>query len=101
MMVGASIVLARSTRKASPGPSVSPDLPRGPINPNTRAALPLTSRLRVVAVSCCAAVAALAARNRGTPAAAAAIPVVKTWRRGIGGNMEQLPKDVAGHGEMA
>jgi hypothetical protein len=34
----------RSTRKSSPGESVMPGFPFGPIRPNTRAGLPLTAR---------------------------------------------------------
>src|SRR5450631_1467079 len=95
MIVGAPAALARSTLNGSPGASVSPDLPPGPINPNTRAALPLTSRLRVVAVSGSGADAAFAERNNCVPAAAAAIPVVSNRRHEMGVNMDQLPASFA------
>src|SRR5450631_2494677 len=95
MIVGAPAALARSTLNGSPGASVSPDLPPGPINPNTRAALPLTSRLRVVAVSDSGADAAFAERNNCVPAAAAAMLVVSNRRREMGVSMDQLPASFA------
>src|ERR1700720_4202891 len=49
-MVGVPASFTRSTRKRSPGESVMPGFPFGPIRPNTRADLPFTARVRVPAV---------------------------------------------------
>src|SRR6266481_3751357 len=50
MMVDVSARFTRSTLKRSPGESVMPGFPFGPIRPNTRAGLPLTARVLVPAV---------------------------------------------------
>src|SRR5260370_28607485 len=50
MMVEVLVSFTRSTRKRSPGESVMPGFPFGPIRPNARAGLPLTVRVLVPAV---------------------------------------------------
>ena len=77
--------------EALAGRSVSPDLPERPISPKTRAGLPLTSRLRVVAMRRWASVAALAERNRRVPTVATAIPEVSNRRREMAVGMDRAP----------
>src|SRR5712691_1764489 len=50
MMVDVPARFTRSTQKRSPGESMMPGFPFGPIRPNTRAGLPLTERVLVPVV---------------------------------------------------